>query len=166
MALCTLQWGSERIGKRTRMKVLLPDRAGRGLCPACYLLHGMSDDDSIWLRQTRSQMYARPWPMIVVMPDGYREFYTHNQHRPDCARHIGAERAQFVERTCPAKPSRSARVISGLSMGGYGAMRIGPGYPRVVAGITAHSGARNVCRAPTCRRVAVLCRGLFAAGRS
>jgi S-formylglutathione hydrolase FrmB len=122
------------------MHVLLPDK-GEPPFAAFYLLHGLSDDYTIWLRQTRIEMYAREWPFIVVMPDGYRSMYTRNEEGPDYAKHFAEELTGFVERNFPAAASRSARCIGGLSMGGYGALRLALGYPQKFGSAHSHSGA-------------------------
>jgi S-formylglutathione hydrolase FrmB len=140
MALCTVNWRSEVIGKWTAMHVLLPEKAKPPFA-TLYLLHGMSDDYTIWLRQTRIEMYARQWPLMVVMPDGYRGFYTKNADGPDYARHFGEELLDFVERNFRARRAAAARCIGGLSMGGYGALQLALAYPHKFRSVNSHSGA-------------------------
>ena len=41
-----------------------------------YLLHGLSDDDTIWLRRTSIERYVAPLGLAVVMPQVHRSFYT------------------------------------------------------------------------------------------
>ena len=72
--------------------MLLPEK-GRPPFATFYLLHGLSDDYTIWLRQTRIEMYVREWPLMVVMPDGYRGMYTKNEDGPDYAKHFGEDLA-------------------------------------------------------------------------
>lgn len=140
MSLCTVDWKSSVIGKWTSMHVLLPEK-GRPPFATFYLLHGMSDDYTIWLRQTRIEMYARELPLMIVMPDGYRGFYTTNEDGSDYAKHFGEEMVEFVERNFQARRSRAARCIGGLSMGGYGALRLALGYPEKFCSANSHSGA-------------------------
>jgi S-formylglutathione hydrolase FrmB len=140
MAWTTLHWNSSVIGKQTTAQVLLPE-TGKGPFPVFYLLHGLSDDSSMWLRRSRIEWYVRDLPLIVVMPDGYRSFYTHHVDGPDFARHIGEELPGFIERNFQARAERSARAIGGLSMGGYGALRVGMGYADRFCSINSHSGA-------------------------
>jgi S-formylglutathione hydrolase FrmB len=122
------------------MQVILPS-VGRPPYATFYLLHGLSDDSTIWLRRTRIEVYARELPLIVVMPDGYRGFYTDNDQGPAYAQHFGEELLEFVERNFPAHPVRGARAIGGLSMGGYGALRLALGYPEKFCSANSHSGA-------------------------
>lgn len=140
MAWTTLHWFSNVLGKHTTAQVLLPD-TGQGPFATFYLLHGLSDDSSMWLRRSRIEWYVRELPLIVVMPDGYRSFYTNPEAGPDFAQHIGVELPTFIERHFQARPERSARAIGGLSMGGYGALRIGMGFADRFCSVNSHSGA-------------------------
>ena len=113
MAWSTLHWRSDILGKQTTAQVLLPE-TGDGPFQVFYLLHGLSDDSSLWLRRSRIEWYVRDLPLIVVMPDGYRSFYTKPVAGPDFAQHIGVELPAFIERHFHARPERSARAIGGL----------------------------------------------------
>ena len=140
MSLVTLHWKSEVIGKQTTATVILPE-TGTPPFATFYLLHGLSDDHTVWLRRTRIEWYVRELPLIVVMPDGYRSFYTKAAEGPDFARHIGEELPAFIERQFQARPERAARAIGGLSMGGYGALRVGLGHADRFCSVNSHSGA-------------------------
>ncbi|HEY4301310.1 MAG TPA: alpha/beta hydrolase-fold protein [Candidatus Didemnitutus sp.] len=135
-----VHWRSEVMLKQTTMQVLLP-RVGRPPFPVFYLLHGLSDDSTVWLRHTRLEWYLRDWPMTVVLPDGYRGFYTDNREGPAFARHLGVELVDFVDRNFRTRAERAGRAIGGLSMGGYGALRVGLGWPDRFCSINSHSGA-------------------------
>lgn len=140
MSLFTAHWHSRILEKSTTAQIVFPD-TGKPPFPTLYLLHGLSDDSTMWLRRTRLEVYAAELPLIIVMPDGYRGFYTDNEQGPPYARHIGEELPAFIERTFPAIPRRSARAIGGLSMGGYGALRVGLGYHDRFCSVHSHSGA-------------------------
>jgi S-formylglutathione hydrolase FrmB len=140
MAWCTLHWKSGILGRQTTAQVLLPE-TGTGPFATFYLLHGLGEDSSLWLRRTRIEWYVRGLPIIVVMPDGYRSFYTKPAVGPDFAQHIGVELPDYIERHFHARPERAARAIGGLSMGGYGALRIGLGFADRFCSVNSHSGA-------------------------
>jgi len=140
MAWHTIRWFSDLLGKSTETQVIFPD-SGTPPFPTLYLLHGLSDDSTMWLRRSRVECHAAAYPLIVVMPDGYRGFYTNNDQGPAYARHVGLELPALIERTFPAIPAREARGIGGLSMGGYGALRVGLGYHDRFCSIHSHSGA-------------------------
>ena len=56
MALCEVHWSSKIIGKHVGTYVYVPedtpDNASRPPFRTLYLLHGLSDDYTIWLRRT------------------------------------------------------------------------------------------------------------------
>ena len=88
------------------------------------------------------------------MPDGFRGFYTDNAEGPAYATYVAEELVTFVERNFPAKRSRAGRCIGGLSMGGYGALRLALAHPDRYASANSHSGAllygaRNAIRDPS-----------------
>jgi S-formylglutathione hydrolase FrmB len=140
MAFCQLHWFSNILGKQTTTWILLPDGMD-GPFATFYLLHGLSDDHTIWMRRTRIETYVAGKPLIVVMPDGGRGWYTDHENGPRWAEHIGVELPTLVEKTFPAIADRSNRFIGGLSMGGYGALRIALGYPDRFSSANSHSGA-------------------------
>ena len=140
MPWAQVHWRSNVIGKQTEMQVLLPT-VGEPPFATFYLLHGIYGDSTNWLRHSRLEWYLRDLPLIVVLPDGDRGFYTDNDEGPAYARHMGEELPAFVERTFHAKPARGARAIGGLSMGGYGALRVALGFPDRFCSVHSHSGA-------------------------
>ena len=140
MSWAQVHWRSNLIGKQTEMQVILPS-VGEPPFATLYLLHGISGDSTNWLRHSRLEWYLRDLPLIAVLPDGARGFFTDNEEGPAYARHIGEELPAFVERNFPARPSRGARAIGGLSMGGYGALRVALGYPDRFCSVHSHSGA-------------------------
>ena len=142
MALCDVHWSSTVLAKKVGTYVILPEPSVvQPPFATFYLLHGLSDDYTVWLRRTRIEWYVRELPLMVVMPDGYRGFYTANADGHDYARYVADELVEFVERNFPAQRSREGRCVGGLSMGGYGALRLALGYPDRFASANSHSGA-------------------------
>ena len=140
MALAQVHWYSPLLKKSVGMNVILPE-TGVGPFATLYLLHGLSDDYTTWQRRSRIEWYVRDLPLIVVMADGGRDFYTDNAQGPPYAQFFGHELPDFVERNFPARSDRDGRCISGLSMGGYGALRMAMGFPERFNSATSHSGA-------------------------
>lgn len=140
MPFCQLNWFSNALSKAVTTNVLLPEK-GDGPFPVFYLLHGLSDDYSIWMRRTRIEWYVKDLPLIVVMPDGGRGFYTdHRNNGPKWGTHIGIELPDFIEKHFNARKDPGGRAIGGLSMGGYGAIRIAMGNPGRFASVNCLSG--------------------------
>jgi putative tributyrin esterase len=149
MAFCTMSFFSPALLKACSMNVILPDQqAGAGPFPTFYLLHGLSDDHTIWARRTSIERYVAGLPLIVVMPDGGRSFYCDAVEGPAYEAHMVKDVIGFVERFLNAIPSREGRVIGGLSMGGYGAIKLALKFPHLFCGAVSHSGALAYTRRP------------------
>ena len=76
MAFCELKYFSNALQKATAADILLPEQQTQGPFPVLYLLHGLSDDNTVWQRRTSIERYVAGLPLIVVMPDGGRGFYS------------------------------------------------------------------------------------------
>lgn len=142
MALCCINFGGSSIGQMASMNVIVPEGV-KGPFATFYLLHGLSDDHTAWQRRTSIERYVEGLPLVVVMPATGRGWYT-NAANWEVLRyedHILQDVRGFVERTFPVRKERSGRAIGGLSMGGYGALKIGLKHPEMFCSINSHSGA-------------------------
>jgi S-formylglutathione hydrolase FrmB len=129
MAFSTLYYWSPALGKQVMANVILPEGQGAGPFSVLYLLHGRSDDHSIWARRTRIECYVANLPLIVVMPDGARGFYCDGVNAPAYQTAIAIDLVDFIDATFHTKAERSGRFLSGNSMGGYGAVKLALQYP-------------------------------------
>lgn len=142
MAVATIQFWAPKLGKASAFNIILPtDSAVPGPYPVLYLLHGYSDDHSIWCRRTSLERYVQNKGLIVVMPDTHLGWYTNAAHGYPYEDHILHDVIEFVDRSFPTIPTRAGRCIGGLSMGGYGAMKLGLKHPQVFCSVHAHSSA-------------------------
>jgi len=142
MAIATLNFSSPSLEKQTACNVIFPELEGHdGPFPVFYLLHGLSDDYSIWQRKTSIGRYVQMLPLIVVMPDGGRGFYTDAVEGFAYESAIVRDLIPFVDRMFHTVGERSGRAIGGLSMGGYGAIKLALKYPELFASANGHSGA-------------------------
>src|SRR5205809_570841 len=142
MAFCDLHYWSPSLQKQAGAYVILPEDAGkRGPYPVYYLLHGLSDDHTIWLRRTSIERYVSNLPLIVVMPDGGRGFYTDAQEGFAFESAITKDLIPLIDRTFPTKAERGGRAIGGLSMGGYGAVKLALKNPNLLCSANSDSGA-------------------------
>ena len=140
MALIDARFYSKTLNKHVGLFAIIPEVCP-GPFPVFYLLHGLSDDYSTWQRRTRIEHYVRDLPLIVVMPDGFRDFYTDHHDGPASGRYLMEDVIGFSEHTFPAVGTRSGRCIGGLSMGGYGSLRLALAYPEMFVSANSHSGA-------------------------
>jgi putative tributyrin esterase len=147
MACATLHFHSPALAKACSMTVIVPEGSvGQPPFPVCYLLHGLSDDHTSWARHTSIERHVAGLPLIVVMPDGGRGFYCDAVDGPAYERHLLDDVIGFVDRTFHTMPERQGRVIGGLSMGGYGAIKLALKYPQLFCSAVSHSAALDVQR--------------------
>jgi S-formylglutathione hydrolase FrmB len=149
MAVCTMSFWGEALQKECSMNLILPDRLPtRKRLSVLYQLHGLSDDHTGWLRRTSIDRYVSGLPLIVVMPDGGRSFYCDAVEGPAYEKHVLKDVIGFVERFFPVRAERSGRAVGGLSMGGYGAMKLALKFPHVFASVVSHSSAFDFAHDP------------------
>ena len=159
MALLQVQVFSQVLGIHTSMHVILPETsqgigvegsqaaagAGRPL-PVLYLLHGLSDDHSIWLRRTSVERYVTERHLAVVMPAVNRSFYTDQVSGYRYWTYISEELPQVVQHLFKVSDRREHTFAAGLSMGGYGALKLGLRLPDRYAAVASLSGATDMSR--------------------
>jgi len=155
MALIHCRFFSEVLQLNTAMCAILPDpprddagrpRRAASRPPTLYLLHGLSDDHTIWQRRTSIERYVAGLDLAVVMPAANRSFYT------DMA--CGPRYWTFVAEEVPARArawfglsdAREDTFAAGLSMGGYGAFKLALTHPERYAAAASLSGALDVAR--------------------
>jgi S-formylglutathione hydrolase FrmB len=140
MAFCQLYYHSKALSIQSSAWVILPD--GPGPFSVLYLLHGYSDDHTIWCRRTSLERYAEIYPsLMIVMPAGGHSFYCDAVKGPAFESAIVADLIPYIDRTFRTSAERAARAIGGLSMGGYGAIKLALQYPDLFVSAHSHSGA-------------------------
>lgn len=88
-----------------------------------YLLHGMFEDETIWLRKSNVERYAQEENVALIMPFGENNYYTDMAHGLRYFTFLTEELPMFMASTFALKPTRENTAIAGLSMGGYGACK-------------------------------------------
>lgn len=144
MAFATINYFSKSLQKASSFNVVFPDDPAIPRPWAVfYLLHGLSDDHTIWMRRTSVERYVAGLPLVVVMPDGGRGWYSNAVSPPGLKYEddLIKDVVGLVDRTFPVKAERSGRAIGGLSMGGYGAVKLGLKHHEMFASVNSHSGA-------------------------
>lgn len=150
MALIHCNFFSESLGLSSSMVVILPQpapaRAGAKAgaprkWPVLYLLHGLSDDHSIWLRRTSIERYVAPLGLAVVMPAVGRSFYSDMVNGGRYWTFVSEELPSIVQGLFPVSGRREDTCAAGLSMGGYGAFKLALNRPDRFCAAASLSGA-------------------------
>lgn len=158
MALIQCHFFSEVLGLSTSMTVILPQQTKKQIGmenvassgkrhPTLYLLHGLSDDDTIWLRRTSIERYAAPLGLAVVMPQVHRSFYTDMAYGSQYWTFISEELPEIAQSFFfPLSDAKEDNFVAGLSMGGYGAFKWALRQPERFAAAASLSGALNMAQ--------------------
>ena len=120
----TVSYNSKALGRNSGMCIALPDTLileGKS-ADVLYLLHGMSGDHTDWQRHGDLDAYANFTNMIVVCPNGENSFYVNGANGiTDKYENHFLEVMEYIDR---AFKTSGRNFIAGLSMGGYGAVRL------------------------------------------
>jgi S-formylglutathione hydrolase FrmB len=154
MALIRCEFFSDVLELNLTMTVILPQATSWQIGvrsaahpdghPTLYLLHGLSDDDSIWLRMTSIERYVAPLGLAVVMPQVHRSFYTDERHGHRYWTFLSEELPEIAGAFFRLSPRREDTFVAGLSMGGYGAFKWALRQPHRFAAAAGLSGALDV----------------------
>jgi putative tributyrin esterase len=116
--------------------------------PVLYFLHGLGDNEQMFVHGGAFNLVQDLWErkqigeFLIVTPEAGATFYINS--------HSGKVRYEdfLVQEFLPAiegryriRPGRSNRGVSGVSMGGYGALHLAFRHPELFAAVSAHSPA-------------------------
>ncbi len=147
MALLTCNYHSSVLGKACQMNIIIPQapqNPANKPYPVMYLLHGLSDDYSIWERRTSIERYAAAYDLVIVMPDGDRGFYTDAQEGFKYWTMLSDELPKVVSSMLPVSTDREKTFAAGLSMGGYGALKLALRKPDAFAAAMGMSSVADI----------------------
>ena len=155
MAFLQVQFFSRCLNVESSAYVILPETdQGIGieasdteeLPKVLYLLHGYSDDHSIWMRRTSVERYAAARNLAVVMPAVNHSFYCNELHGERYWDYVSEELPRVMRQFFRISGRAEDTYVAGLSMGGYGAMRLALTYPERFAAAASFSGAVDINR--------------------
>ncbi len=151
MALIHCEFKSNVLDLSTSMVVILPQPESpqdgrRRKYPTLYLLHGLSDDHTIWQRRTSIERYVETLGLAVVMPAVHRSFYTDMARGYRYWTFVSEELPALARSFFPLSDARKDNFVAGLSMGGYGAFKLALTYPDRYAAAASMSGALDIVR--------------------
>jgi len=132
--------------KDIKCVIIKPDTYKKGQLhfPSVYLLHGYSDRYDNWVKNVPAiKSYADQMQMIIVCPDGgYSSWYFDSPLDPSYKyeTYISQEVVAYIDAHYRTIPNRKHRAITGLSMGGHGALYIAIRHPGVFGSAGSMSG--------------------------
>jgi S-formylglutathione hydrolase FrmB len=116
--------------------------------PVLYFLHGLGDNEQTlfnsggWTLLDDLRNQHKLGDFLIVAPEGRRSFYINSAD--SSVRYSDFFLQEFmphIERAYSILPGRAGRAISGISMGGYGALRFAFAHPELFSAVSAQSAA-------------------------
>jgi S-formylglutathione hydrolase FrmB len=116
--------------------------------PVLYYFHGLGDSEQMFVRSGGFSLIQDAWDrhqlgdFIIVSPAGYSSFFM-NSHdaRFRYDDFFLQEFMPWIENRYRIAAGRASRGIGGISMGGYGAIRMAFLHPQLFGSVSAHSAA-------------------------
>ena len=157
MAIIQVIFASEALCRYVNLNVIVPVEApgqpgapetlaAKAAKPAkfktLYLLHGYGGNQNDWMTYANIRALAEQYNLAVVMPAGENSFYVDGEAAGTrWGEMVGKEVVEFTRRLFPLSDRREDTFIGGLSMGGFGAVRLGSFYHDTFSKIFSLSGA-------------------------
>jgi S-formylglutathione hydrolase FrmB len=136
----TREFDSPALQRKWTYAVYLPDGYDTSTLryPVLYLLHGHGGDLYDWVNLGHIQQQADALiahgdipPALIVMPAAGSTWYVDRKEKMETA--VIRDLVGDAERNFRALGVRDGRLVAGLSMGGYGALRFALKYPDMFA---------------------------------
>lgn len=124
----TVMVESRAMNKGVKVVYVVPDKALGGQaqgCPVIYLLHGYGGEAKSWITiKPELPRIADEKGIIFVCPDGKNSWYWDSPLNPAYRYEtfVSSELIEYTDRHYRTVASRQGRAITGLSMGGHGAL--------------------------------------------
>ncbi len=122
----TLETYSSSLKKNIKTVVILPDDYTKNKkYPVVYLLHGYSGNYANWVKGKGVLEAADLYQMIIICPDGgYGSWYWDSPIDPSFKyeTYVAQELINWVDKNYSTRADPGGRAITGLSMGGHGAL--------------------------------------------
>jgi len=150
----TLAIPSAAMGKTYRANVVLPKayaKQKKAAFPVLYLLHGAYGHFSDWLAKTPDKLLvhrlADQYNLVIVMPEGetfgwYIDSPINKESQFET--YLTQEVIQKIDAAYRTVRSSKGRVITGLSMGGHGALYLATRHPDLYCAAGSMSGAVDI----------------------
>jgi S-formylglutathione hydrolase FrmB len=137
------------MGKTFNATVITPQNYGKTSkkYPVVYILHGWLNDYDSVNYYTEIGKLSDEYDFIIVMPDGNLNKWYFDSREDSSLKfgtYVGKEVPEYTDKKYRTIKKRSARAITGYSMGGFGAFNAVFNYPETFGSIGSMSGAVDI----------------------
>ncbi|MCE6993155.1 alpha/beta hydrolase family protein [Dyadobacter sp. CY323] len=139
---------SASMKKTLKTVVIRPDNYGSAELPVVYLLHGYSGNHADWIKKAVGfQKAADQYNVLIVCPDGgFSSWYWDSpvDKQSQYETYISKELVAFVDGKYKTIKDKKGRAITGLSMGGHGALYLAFKHQDVFGAAGSMSGGVDI----------------------
>lgn len=142
----TLAVYSDGMKKNVQVVVITPEKAVAS-CPTVYLLHGHGGNAKAWITiKPELKEIADREGLIFVCPDGANSWYWDSPKDPSSRYEtfVSKELIAYVDSHYATRADRTGRAITGLSMGGHGAMWLAMRHKDKFGAVASMSGGLDI----------------------
>src|ERR1700681_598898 len=150
VAMRDVTFRSAALNRDMQYRVVLPASIAAGAkLPVVYLLHGVGGNFRDWSNSSDSATFAETG-LILVMPEGNDSYFVIAAERPQdrYEDYIVNDLIADVESKFPVAAGRATRAIVGVSMGGFGAVKLALSHPELFVFASGISPAVDVPSRP------------------
>jgi S-formylglutathione hydrolase FrmB len=139
----------------TTVRVLLPEDydSSSSRYPVVHLYHGGMEDYTAWTVKGNAEGLTADLPLILVMPNcgpvGFHNDWFNDGEfgRPRWETYEIEQLVPFIDSHFRTQPTRQARAVAGVSLGGYGAVANAARHPELFGAVASFSGAVDITTA-------------------
>lgn len=124
MAIFKGNFRSHVLQMMTSVSVVLPTKRDAEPMKVIYLLHGLSDNADAWADNTMLAVFADEYNVAFVCPEVQRSFYADMDFGLNYFSYVADELPELVARYFNVSTKREDTAVMGLSMGGFGALKL------------------------------------------
>lgn len=118
--------------------------------PVVYLLHGYGDTHASWSQKFDLKDAATKHGVIIVCPDGQNSWYLDSpvDSTMQFETYVATELVNYIDTHYRTRADKASRAITGLSMGGHGALFLAMRHPEVFGSCGSMSGGVDITKFP------------------
>ncbi|MBQ0068241.1 MAG: esterase family protein [Bacteroidales bacterium] len=151
----TIEVKSDKMNRNIKCTVIVPEQyfdldLQDEQYPVLYLLHGAWGSYRDWPTKANLDDLASDYSVIIVCPDGQDSWYLDSPIDPSFQfeTFISKELVRYIDMNYRTLRSPGYRAITGLSMGGHGALWVGLQHPEVFGSCGSMSGGVDITKFP------------------
>ena len=143
----TVQVKSKKMNRNIPCVIISPDKQTGKTYPTLYLLHGYGGNHKTWIGiKPNLPQLVDEYGIIVVCPNGENSWYWDSpiNSNSQFETFVSDELIKYIDKNYPSIPNHKGRAITGLSMGGHGAMWLAIRHQDIFGAAGSMSGGLDI----------------------